>query len=217
MVWVTYTVTAVAAYLLGSIPTGYLVARAKGVDIRAAGSGNIGATNVLRVLGKPAGVLVLLADAAKGFLACWLLPNLVPLVLGAPAGESAAARSGLAMAGGVAAIVGHNYTCWLRFKGGKGVATSAGVFLALAPLAVAILLVTWLVIFGLSRYVSVASVAAAVLLPLAVWLTGGGGVLTAVAVALGALAIYKHRSNLRRLRDGTEHRFGTRKEPETTA
>ena len=128
-----------AAYLLGSIPTGFLVARAKGIDIRTVGSGNIGATNAMRVLGKPAGIFVLLMDALKGYAACvcgfavhfQLLTHIPDL----PMPSRARDRDTFAIIAGIFAVLGHNYTCWLKFKGGKGIATSAGVYLALAPLA----------------------------------------------------------------------------------
>ncbi|MST94838.1 MAG: glycerol-3-phosphate acyltransferase, partial [Pedosphaera sp.] len=120
---VSYIITVLAAYLLGSIPTGYLVARARGVDIRTTGSGNIGATNVFRVLGKPAGIFVLVADGLKGYCACTWLVDLVmhPGIAGAD--HSGDLQRNLSLAGGITAILGHNYTCWLKFKGGKGVAT----------------------------------------------------------------------------------------------
>ena len=135
---------ALSAYLLGSIPFGFLVARAKGIDIRNVGSGNIGATNALRVLGKPAGILVLVLDALKGWLAVLfgqtilrifhtdLFPLKFPVIRIMPT-ESAVMLARLCAVGGVCAVLGHNYTCWLKFKGGKGIATTAGVFLALAP------------------------------------------------------------------------------------
>jgi len=194
-----------AGYLIGSIPTGYLVARARGIDIRQVGSGNIGATNVLRVLGKAAGSLVLLADAMKGALACWILPRASAHLAG-PGG--APAIEWLGMAAGLAAILGHNYTCWLRFKGGKGIATSAGVLLVWMPSALGLTVLVWVVVFALSRYVSLASVLAAFSLPFIVWGTGCSPTLIGVSAVLGALAIYKHRGNLQRLRAGTEHRFG---------
>ena len=199
------------SYLLGSIPTGFLVAKAKGVDIRSVGSGNIGATNVFRILGKPAGVFVLSVDALKGYLAVWLSRGFfhgVELHTGVPLQ--------FAVVAGIAAVAGHNYTCWLKFKGGKGIATTAGVFAALAPAAFGIALATWLVVFAASRYVSLASIVAAVALPLAVWLTGNGGLLIGVSAALGALAIYKHKANIERLLAGTENRIGAKK-PESPA
>ena len=195
---------AVAAYLLGSIPTGYLVARAKGIDIRTVGSGNIGATNVFRMLGKPAGILVLVVDGLKGFAACsWLADIVIQPFAVAPDKIEC-----LKIVAGICAVLGHNFTCWLKFKGGKGIATSAGVYFALAPLAAGIALGTWIIVFALGRYVSVASIAAAAALPVAVWLTNDSRFLGIVTTALGLLAIYKHKGNIQRLLNGTERRLG---------
>jgi len=207
-----YSLSVLLGYLLGSIPTGFLVGKARGVDIRSSGSGNIGATNVFRVLGKTAGALVLLADALKGFLACFLAAHAVAAGLGlAP---SSATREFLGMVAGGAAILGHNYTIWLRFKGGKGIATSAGVLVAWAPWALLVCLMVWLVVLGLGRYVSLASVAAAGCLPIAVGLLHGSRVMILITALIGALAIYKHKSNLQRLRQGTEHRLGSQPKAE---
>jgi glycerol-3-phosphate acyltransferase PlsY len=212
-----FIVIAVAAYLLGSIPTGYLVARAKGIDIRSVGSGNIGATNAMRALGKPAGIFVLLMDAAKGYAACFLGAFIAAhftsryYEMRSDADIVAQFKEGLepfAIIAGLCAVLGHNYTCWLKFKGGKGIATSAGVYFALAPLAAGIALVTWIVTAVLTRYVSIASIAAAVALPTAVWLTKDSLFLGIVTTALGLLAIFKHRGNIQRLLNGTEQRFG---------
>ena len=197
-----FIVIAVAAYLLGSIPTGYLVARAKGIDIRAVGSGNIGATNVFRMVGKPAGVFALIVDGLKGYAACTWLCDWVLMLLGGPTTDAEHYR----ILAGITAVLGHNFTCWLKFKGGKGIATSAGVFFALAPLAASIALGTWIIVFALGRYVSVASLAAAVALPAAVWLTPNSLTLRIVTTALGLLAIYKHKGNIQRLARGTENR-----------
>jgi len=191
---------ALGAFLLGSIPTGYLVARAKGVDIRRHGSGNIGATNVFRTLGKPLGILVFFIDALKGFSAVWLASHF----------GQACPWTGIVAA--VAAIAGHNYTPWLGFKGGKGIATSAGVLLALMPWAVLIIAVVWFTVFKISRYVSLASICAAAALPVSVgalWYAGcgGNGPLLGFALVISALAIWRHRSNIERLRAGTESRF----------
>ena len=200
----SYIVTALAAYLLGSIPAGFLVAKAKGVDIRAVGSGNMGATNVFRVLGKTAGIFVLLADALKGYAAAaWLCDGLLN-IFNVPGADEETHR----VVAGICAVLGHNYTCWLKFRGGKGIATTAGVYLALAPLAVSIALAAWIVFALLTRYVSVASIAAAVALPTAVWFTKDSGLLGLVTTALGALAIFKHKKNIQRLLDGTENRIG---------
>lgn len=208
-----YAITAVAAYVLGSIPTGYLMARARGIDIRTVGSGNIGATNVFRILGNTAGVLVLLLDGLKGFVACWGLAGLAADLFFASAGPESAAQEYLAIVAGLAVIVGHNYTCWLRFKGGKGIATSAGVMGALLPKAFAIVLGVWVVVFAISRYVSLASIAAAFLLPLATWCVGYTHRMIMSATIIGALAIYKHKGNIQRLLNGTENRFGSKKPP----
>ncbi|MFM8719193.1 MAG: glycerol-3-phosphate 1-O-acyltransferase PlsY [Chthoniobacterales bacterium] len=196
--------TALGAFLLGSLPTGYLVARAKGVDIRQHGSGNIGATNVFRTLGKSLGILVFFIDALKGFGAVWLANHF----------GQACPWTGIVAA--VAAIAGHNYTPWLGFKGGKGIATSAGVLLALMPWAVLAIAIVWVVVFKVSRYVSLASICAAAALPIAVgalWYAGcgGNGPLLAFALLISALAIWRHRSNIERLRAGTESRFEGKK------
>lgn len=203
---VCYGVTAALAYLLGSLPTGFLVAQAKGVDIRAVGSGNIGATNVLRILGKPAGIFVLLVDALKGWLAVVVAARLVWLAFGRPS-DGAPLEIGQIIAA-LCAILGHNYTCWLRFKGGKGIATSAGVLLALVPWALLIIFVTWIVVFAATRYVSLGSLAASAALPFATWLTQESLTKVLVTGAMGALAIYKHKANIQRLLNGTEPRFG---------
>ncbi len=212
MGYIGYIAAALCGYFLGSIPTGYLVGRLKGIDIRAVGSGNIGATNVFRTLGKTAGLFVMLADAAKGLAACWGAGR-----LGASLDQAAPASLEIYMiVGGVAAILGHNYTCWLRFKGGKGIATSAGVLLALFPKALAAAFVVWLLVFALSRYVSLASICAALVLPVAAWAFRASPTLVGVAVGLSALAIFKHRANIQRLRAGTEHRIGRAAADKTT-
>lgn len=206
-----YLITAVLAYFLGSIPTGYLVAKAKGVDIRAVGSGNIGATNVFRILGKGPGSLVLLVDALKGWLACGLLANLIWQVFGSPGTGNGHLRLYLSIVAGICAILGHNYTCWLNFKGGKGVATSAGVLIALVPKAFLLTFVVWLLVFLISHYVSLASILAAFVLPFATWQLEGSPVLIVITALMAALAIYKHRANIQRLLNGTENRVGGRK------
>ena len=201
-----YIVLVLCAYLLGSIPTGYLVARARGIDIRTVGSGNIGATNAFRVLGKPAGAFVLIMDGLKGYAACiWLTDFLMrafDVQLEHPITERAFA--------GFAAILGHSFTCWLRFKGGKGIATSAGVYFAVAWLPVAISLGLWIVFFFATRFVSVASIVAAVALPAGVWATFGNHKSVALGIAttaLGAMVVWKHKGNIARLKAGTESRI----------
>ncbi len=204
-----YIIIAVAAYLLGSIPTGFLVAKAKGIDIRSVGSGNIGATNAMRVLGKPTGIFVLLMDALKGFAAAaWLVALVLKFFTIAPEQVGP-----LQIVAGIGAVLGHNYTCWLKFKGGKGIATSAGVYLALAPWAVLVALVIFILAVLLTRYVSVGSIAAAAALPVAVWvMTPHATLLGIVTTALGVMAIYKHRTNIKRLMAGTENRLGKKAE-----
>jgi len=205
-----YSLTIFISYLTGSLPTGYLAGMARGIDIRTAGSGNIGATNVFRVLGKAAGISVLAADGAKGFAAARCVPLLaVKCFPGAPA-ENLALAKNLALAAGAAVVLGHVYSCWLKFKGGKGIATSAGVGFAWAPEACAVTLAIWGIVFLCTRYVSVASIVAAAVLPLAVWHFDYGTRMTLVMTALAVLAIYKHKGNIRRLLDGTENRAGTK-------
>jgi glycerol-3-phosphate acyltransferase PlsY len=213
--------TALAAYLLGSIPTGYLVGRAKGVDVRKAGSGNIGATNAFRTLGKAAGILVLVTDGMKGWLAVSLAPVLACHVFGSTAPDQPT-REYLRIIAGVVVVLGHNYTCWLKFKGGKGIATTAGSLAALVPLTFVICLSTWILVCVLTRYVSVASIAAAVMLPVATWaihyfthIDGYGPRMIILAAVLGVLAIYKHKGNLERLMNGTENKIGQKSPPVT--
>jgi acyl phosphate:glycerol-3-phosphate acyltransferase len=209
----SYIATAVVAYLLGSIPTGYLVARSRGIDIRTVGSGNIGATNVFRILGKPAGIFVLLVDALKGFVSCVFVGPLIFRAVGGELENGSQAHEYLKIVGAFLSILGHNYTCWLKFKGGKGIATSAGAALGLLPLALAVAAGTWIVLFAATRYVSVASIGAAFVLPFGAWLVARSSLrLIVVAAVIGALAIYKHRSNIQRLMNGTENRFGKKRE-----
>lgn len=199
-----HSLTFLTAFLLGSIPTGFLVARAKGIDIRTVGSGNIGATNAMRVLGKPAGIFVLLMDALKGFAAVWLCGKILLALNTAPEVVQPAC-----ILAGIGAVLGHNYTPWLKFKGGKGIATTAGVYLALAPLPLGIALGVFLLAVLVTRFVSVGSMAAAVALAAAVWILAPGNLfLNVVTTALSALAIYKHKGNVRRLMAGTENRLG---------
>ena len=209
MVILGYALAIVVAYFLGSIPTGFLVAKARDVDIRTVGSGNIGATNVFRYLGKPAGVFVLLVDALKGWLAAYVWANVVLAWFFPNASETV--RDAVRVSAGFGAILGHNFTCWLHFKGGKGIATSAGMLIALVWPALLIILGVWIVIFALTRYVSLASVCASAMLPVAAWLTHESLAMIAVMVGMAALAIYKHRANIQRLLHGTENRISFKK------
>lgn len=196
----------VAAYLYGSVPYGFLAARLiKGVDIRRTGSGNIGATNAARTLGFKFFPLLVLLDLTKGFL-----PTLAARLL---AGEGAYDPSPLVVLTGVAAILGHVFPLYLGFRGGKAVATGGGVFLVLSPWAVLIAGAVWGIVFAPWRYVSLASISAAVALPLSVWLLsddplGAGVLLTAFATLAGLMVIYLHKANIRRLLSGTEHGIG---------
>ena len=213
-----YILAALAAYLLGSIPTGYLVARAKGIDIRTVGSGNIGATNAMRVLGKPAGIFVLLMDVAKGWLACrlaiWIYLAIPETInnLWTAFGQI----ENCAIIAGIFAVLGHNFTCWLKFKGGKGIATSAGVYLALAPWALLVAVVVFIMVLLATQYASVSSIAAAIALAAAVWILPPHNLLLGiVTTVLGVMAIYKHKGNIRRLAAGTENRLQFRKKERT--
>jgi glycerol-3-phosphate acyltransferase PlsY len=202
----TWLLIAVLSYFIGSIPSGYLVARSQGVDIRQHGSRNIGATNVLRVMGKKWGYLVFLCDSSKGFLAVKLGFLIAAHSLQSPV------LGGVIAA--IACILGHNYTLWLGFKGGKGIATSGGVILALFPVAVICCIAfVWVVVFYSSKYVSLASIAAAVVLPFSVFLfvakTGTEfWVVFGFSVLVCVLAVWRHQSNIVRLMNGTETRFG---------
>ena len=211
----SYFITEFAAYLLGAMPTGYLVGRAKGVDIRTVGSKNMGATNVFRTVGKALGIFVLLVDALKGYAACaliaplvfnWLAPHYSGLVA-AFQNEPVEFQLRLKVIAGVGAILGHNYTCWLNFKGGKGIATTAGVMGALVPWALLIVVIVFAVLFAATRYVSAGSIAGAAALPFATWFTTQNIGLTIITGALGALAIVKHKKNIQRLMAGTENRI----------
>jgi glycerol-3-phosphate acyltransferase PlsY len=211
----SYILTALAAYLLGSIPTGFLAAKAKGIDIRTIGSGNIGATNAMRVLGKQAGIAVLLLDATKGYAAVHIGAFIFKYYLGRlyPGphffGTAPDSIGHFALLAGIFAVLGHNFPCWLKFKGGKGIATTAGVYLALAPWAVLVALAVFILAVAITRYVSVGSIAAAVALPATVWVMWPDEILLGiVTTALGVMAIYKHKSNIQRLMAGTENRLG---------
>lgn len=192
-----------AAYLLGAIPFGYLLVRWKtGGDIRASGSGNIGATNVLRTTGKAAGFATLLLDIAKGFVAVWLA--------GRWTGQDPLWMSVAALA----VMAGHAYPVFLRFKGGKAVASFVGAFLCLTPLALAIEIIVFVAVVVWTRHISMGSIVGAATFPLAVWLIlQPRWPVVAAAVIGGIFIIYKHSENIARLRAGTENVFtlGTKK------
>lgn len=186
-------------YLAGSVPFAFLLARRAGIDVRVAGSGNVGAANVLRTTGTGRAVAVMALDVAKGAAAV----GIAQLTTGGAA---------LAAATGAAAVVGHIYPVWLRFHGGKGVAVAAGAFGVLAPLATSVAACVFLLIVWATRYVSLGSVAATLALPGAAWLSGDAAPVVGTASGTAALILFRHRGNLRRLRAGTERRLGRRAE-----
>lgn len=203
-------IAGIVSYVLGSLPTAFLIGKLFcGIDIRKHGSGNVGATNVFRTIGKAWGTVVLLIDMVKGFLPTFLIAKLL-FDPSSPIG-----MLGFQIALGLCAIVGHVWPVWLRFKGGKGVATSCGVFLGIYPLAVTGALVIWVGTALALRYVSLASLVAAVSFP--VWLyacyrkTEGWEIGVAVSLALLVFIFYTHRANLERLARGTEHRMGEKR------
>jgi glycerol-3-phosphate acyltransferase PlsY len=228
------------AFLLGSIPFGLLIARARGIDIRTQGSGNIGATNVLRVMGKKFGIPCLLLDILKGFIPVAIAVNLIQITgrpvqvpLGLPDAWVLKLAAGDALKAQIAhiltalfAVLGHNYSPWVGFKGGKGIATSAGVLLGLMPFAVVLLIAVWVLLFITTRYVSVASIGAAAVLPLlTLWGSWHHGriqdgtwnkPLFVFTIIIAVLAIWKHRSNIQRLREGTENRFQRKRDRSTS-
>ena len=212
-----YIVAAAVGYFLGSVPNGYLVARAHGVDIFKVGSGNPGATNVKRVLGerfgekgRRAGNLVFVLDAVKGALAAgWVL---LYHRFAAGDGSTGLASSPednlrLALIGVVAAVLGHSFSIFTKFKGGKGVATAAGGLVVMIPVPCLIGTAVWVISYYVTRYVSLGSILAAIAVPAAGWFQGNPLTLNIVATALGSFVIFRHRENIRRLLNGTENRF----------
>jgi glycerol-3-phosphate acyltransferase PlsY len=206
-VWALVITCSIIGYLLGSFPAGYFAGRMAGVDVRRAGSGNIGATNVLRVLGKKWGYPVFLIDAFKGFAAvrvAFILVNYWPAAK--PSAEY------IAILAAIMSVAGHNFPIWLKFKGGKGVATSAGALMGLVPLAVPFVMLVWILVFEISRYVSLASVVAAIALPIIVsllarWKFVDTWAFIYFSIIIMVLVLWRHRSNLSRLLHGTEQRF----------
>ena len=191
----TRIIIPIVAYLLGSIPFGYLIVRGKsGADIRETGSGGTGATNVSRRAGKAAGVLTLLLDAAKGCVAVLIARAVV-------------GNDWVIAAAAIAALVGHIFPVWLGFRGGKGVATGVGIFLVLAPIALLCAGVVFVAIVVFTRFVSLGSLTAAVLIPVLVWLQSDSQPLLVAAIAGAALIVFAHRGNIQRLASGTESRI----------
>lgn len=206
MLWIILGI--IISYLIGSIPTAYIFGRLlKGIDIRKFGSGNVGATNALRVLGKPAGITVLVLDVLKGFVAVIFLGDLVALRIPRIPDET------LRIILGLSCILGHNWTVFLRFKGGKGVATTFGVLLGLAlkiaglKVILVISVLTWLLIFVITRIVSLASVLTAVTLPIFMLLFKQSRVSVFLAIILSIIILLRHKSNLKRILQGKEPRL----------
>jgi len=207
---VTAATLLLVSYLLGSIPFGFLAGRLAGIDIRQVGSGNVGATNVVRVLGKRYGYPVFILDVLKGFGAVKIAMLVAP---GKAPDWNSPEIFGILAA--ISSVLGHLYPPWLKFNGGKGVATSAGALLALAPVATLIGVAVWLIVFWLTGYVSLASVIAAIILPLVILFVSWHDQreikpLVYSSVCVAAIVVWRHRSNLVRLVRGTEPRF-TRK------
>jgi glycerol-3-phosphate acyltransferase PlsY len=205
-----YFIVGVVAYLLGSIPFGLILVRVfRKQDIRQQGSGNIGATNVIRSGGKGLGAATFLLDAAKGFVAikaAELIAN--QLHVGVTTAQNLLATAALC------AIVGHLYNLWLRFKGGKGVATGFGVFLAISPVSALVSLAVFIIVFAISRFVSLGSILASITFAVLALVRGYGKLtpwLLAVCVIVPLIVIAKHHANIRRLLTGTEYRFGKTK------
>lgn len=184
-------------YLTGSIPFAHLLSRRRGVDLRRVGSGNVGATNVLRTSGVSTAVLTMVLDAAKGSAAV-LMASLL------------SATSGVMVVGGIASIVGHVYPVWLGFRGGKGVATAAGVFLLLAPMALVCALGAFVVVVLVSGYISLGSLVAAATLAVTARVTSAPAAITAGAAVAAIIVLARHIGNIRRLRAGTERRLRAR-------
>jgi len=200
-------IAGLASYLIGSIPAGYIAGRIVGIDIRTVGSGNIGATNVTRVLGKRYGYPVFIVDFLKGFAAVGM-----SIMIAKRAQPVSIPSELFGVFGAVACVLGHSFPVWLGFKGGKGVAASAGALFGLTPFVALIAVAVWLVIFYLTRYVSVASMTAALAVPIAILSMTflgqtGGTALLYFSICLAAVVIVRHRSNLSRLVRGTEPRF----------
>lgn len=186
----------VFGYLMGSVPVGFILGSRSGIDVRAVGSGNVGATNVARVVGKRQGILTLIADTAKGFL---------PVILAMQLGASLAAT----VLVGAAAFLGHLYPIFLKFKGGKGVATALGVFLAVAPMATLVLVALFACTVLASRIVSLSSILTAVAAPIIIWLFSYPPLVVGMAAFIALAITYRHRSNIRRMMNGSEPRFGS--------
>ncbi len=202
-----FTGVGLIAYLIGSFPTGYIVGRLRGIDVRKVGSGNVGATNVTRVLGKQFGYPVFVIDFSKGLVAV-----LSAVAIAHRFQVDSVTTDLCAALGGIFSVVGHSYPVWLCFKGGKGVATSLGVIFGISWVSAIIMCAVWIILFKVTRYVSVASIAAAIALPIAMMTLLflhelRSPALVYFSLCLAAIVIFRHRSNVSRLLSGTEPRF----------
>lgn len=199
--WINYTFLALGGYFLGSIPTGFLMVKGlRGVDIRTLGSGNIGATNVTRVLGRKWGITCFSLDVFKGFIAAFFLPSLFFDI------NLDMAR----LVATVSVVAGHNWTCFLRFKGGKGVATAAGALLGMVPDVVLTCLIVWGVFILPFKMVSLSSIMASLAVPLFMWFYGKPQMYLILGILLATVSLYRHKSNIKRIWQGTENKIGTR-------
>ena len=202
-----FAAVALVSYLLGSIPAGYLAGRIAGIDIRHAGSGNIGATNVTRVLGKRYGYPVFVVDFLKGLMAVS-----ISILIEKRAQPISVPTELFGIVAAISCVIGHSFPVWLSFKGGEGVATSMGALFGLMPFVALIGVAVWVITFEMTRYVSVASMIAVLTVPISILILmplkqTGGAVLLYFSICLAALVIFRHRSNLSRLVRGTEPRF----------
>ena len=202
-----FAAVALASYFLGSIPAGYLAGRIAGIDIRHAGSGNIGATNVTRVLGKHYGYPVFIVDFLKGLMAVTM-----SILIEKRAQPLSVPTELIGIIAAISCVIGHSFPVWLSFKGGKGVATSMGALFGLMPFVALIAVAVWVITFEMTRYVSVASMTAALAVPISILILmplkqTSGTALLYFSICLAALVIFRHRSNLSRLVRGTEPRF----------
>jgi glycerol-3-phosphate acyltransferase PlsY len=202
-----FAAVALVSYLLGSIPAGYLAGCIAGIDIRQSGSGNIGATNVTRVLGKRYGYPVFIVDFLKGLLAVS-----ISILIEKRAQPVSVPTELFGIVAAISCVIGHSFPVWLSFKGGKGVATSMGALFGLMPFVALIGVAVWVITFEMTRYVSVASMIAVLTVPISILILmplkqTGGAVLLYFSICLAALVIFRHRSNLSRLVRGTEPRF----------
>lgn len=204
----TAVLFAAGSYLVGAIPFAFIIGKLYGVDIRKTGSGNVGATNVLRSVGKKAGITALILDIAKGFIPAFFIPGLAAGCASDPSAEQL-----LRIICGIAAICGHVWPVYLGFRGGKGIATSAGALIAIAPEAVLIGFIVWLITFSIFKYVSLASIAAALAIPCIAWYiySDAGTLLPWTLTAIGLLAVLRHRTNIQRLARGTESKISLKK------